>query len=120
MFDVKVDAGRNCIILTLEGQITAEEIKKATNIIIQKGYYLGRGFNLISNISNSNPVSTDVIDLIMYLQQRLFKMGVAKVIRVLGNAFLTGMQFSRLQKEARADYKIIHVDNMAQAYKAVS
>jgi hypothetical protein len=89
----------NRLYLILSGFFSDEELKAAGDKTIQEAKKLRPGFAVINDISNFKPASAAGIAEVKRAQLFIMEHGAGKVVRVVGPAALTSMQFSRTSKE---------------------
>ncbi|MBN2232369.1 MAG: hypothetical protein JW781_06055 [Deltaproteobacteria bacterium] len=78
---------------------------------------LNTGFTIVNDISEFKPSSAEAAEHIKRAQGATFQKGVKRVIRIVGSALVSKMQFSRTQKEANVTYGTVEVGTAEEAQK---
>ena len=104
MYQSKVDIEKNRLYVTLKGRITAEESKKAANQVIEDIKKLTSGFDVITDISEFEPVTQNEANMLIAVHKALTEQGVNRIVRVVGNelkATVGKIQFERTSKQSK-------------------
>jgi hypothetical protein len=118
MNDVTFDSVKKCLIIKLGGYLSDQEIKSVVDKILSTLKTMKPGFFVITDISEFMPSSENGVLQMKRVQEILYKSGVKRVFRVVGN-IVSKMQFDRVQKEANADYETIEVKTIEDALKMI-
>ncbi len=100
MYDIQADVGKNRLSLVLKGFMNVDETKAAAEEAVAQAKTLKSGFTVINDITEFKPSSAEGAEHIKWAQMEVQKMGVGRVIRVIGKSQLGKMQFERTQKDA--------------------
>ena len=117
MYQIRVDVGKNRLYVTFSGFIQVEEAKKSVDEAIQATEKLRRGYDVITDVSQLKPSPPEVIAEIGRIQAHFIASGVRRGVRVVGEAALTGMQFSRTGK--KINYNSNNVATLEEAEKVL-
>lgn len=115
MFTVKADVPKNRLYVTLEGFLHYPEMKACTDKTIEEAKKLKKGFDVITDLTNFNPVGQDAIDEVARGQAFFKESGIRHGIRIEGKAVLTNLQFNRTAKIANYNPNV--VATLAEAEK---
>lgn len=119
MYEVALEPRRNCLVVTLKGFIKDQEAEEAAREVMSLAKELEPGFTVINDISEFKPTTPESAENIRKAQAFVSRLGVERVIRVVGAALVTEMQFRRTQREAGADYEVIEVASIEDAKRMV-
>jgi cyclopropane fatty-acyl-phospholipid synthase-like methyltransferase len=103
MYQSKSDIERNRLYITLKGRITAEESKKAAGQILEDLKAMKSGFDVITDISEFEPVTQKEAELLVGVHQALLEGGVNRIVRVIGDelkATVGKIQFERTSRQS--------------------
>ncbi len=104
MYETKAHADRNYLYILIRGLMYLPEAEEAVAAVIAEGEKLKPGFTIINDISEARPTSPEIAEVIKKAQTALFTMGATRVIRIVGEAAATHLQFARTQRESNAAY----------------
>jgi hypothetical protein len=116
MFEIKADSKLNLLVLRLEGFMTDDQLKQASDKCIAEAGKLKPGFTVINDISQMKPASPTGAEHIKRAQTSVIGKGVGKIIRVTENQ-ISKMQFNRTSKEV--GYNAVEVTSLDEAYRLV-
>jgi len=117
VFEVTVEPRRNCLIITLKGFMKNQEAEEAAREVMNQARQLEPGFTVVNDISEFKPTTPESAENIRKAQAFVARRGVSRVIRVVGRALVTEMQFRRTQREAAADYEVVEVATLDDALR---
>ncbi len=118
MYNIKIDASKNRLYITMAGFFNQEEMKKWAAETIAMAKKLSRGYEVITDISQFKPTTPEGTKEIERVQQ-FFKMsGVSQGVQVVGENVLSGLQFKRMS--ILSGYDPTNVDTLAEAEKLLA
>jgi hypothetical protein len=112
-YDIHADVDKNRLYVVLDGFFTDEQLAEAVNKTFQEIDKLQHGFDIITDISKFKPASTEGAQDIARGQEYAKKQGANRIIRVTGEAVISGMQFQRMERQTHT-----HADTAASIYEA--
>ena len=101
MYKSRVDIDQNRLYITLKGRISLEESKQAAIQVIAELKELKSGFDVVTDISEFEPVTQKEVDVIIQVHKILIESGVNRIARVVGSeikATVGKIQFERASK----------------------
>ena len=98
MLEVKVDALKNYIFITMGGFMHDEDMKKAADKVIAEAKKLKKGYTVITDVTKFSPSSQSGALEIQKAQKFLLDNGASKFIRIV-ESVLGKMQFTKNAKE---------------------
>jgi hypothetical protein len=104
MFESRVDRDQNRLYVTLKGRLTAKEVKLAVEQVIDSLKMLKPGFDVITDISQFEPVTQNEAELLVQVHQKLVDHGVSHVARIAGEslkAIVGKVQFDRISRRTK-------------------
>ena len=117
MYETRADAAENLLFIKLIGMLDDDEADRAGDAIQAAVAELNPGFNVINDISASQPTGPSVSEKFKRIQSFLFDRGAKRVIRVVGpGGGTTNLQLARTQREASAGYHTFTVATLAEAH----
>ena len=119
MYEIHADLASNCLYITLKGFMKAVEGKEAADRVISESDKLQAGFCVVNDIHEFKPGDAAVAEQIKRAQGYIFKKGVNKVVRIVGDAVLGGMQFRKTQQDAHVTYKTFEVGTKEEATQLI-
>ena len=99
-YSVRADVERNVLLIKFTGYFSDEEASAACARVIEQAGLLERGFTIFTDISDFNAASEGGAEEIRRIQGELERLGVARVIRIVGGRVIPSMQLSRTAREA--------------------
>ena len=115
MYEINIDTNKNVAFLKLVGFMEESEATEAADALIANLKKLKPGCTLVNDISEFKATSEESAKQIKRGQAAVFEIGVKRVIRVVGKAAISQMQFNRVQREGDADYETVEVRTMDEA-----
>ncbi len=115
MFTVKADIQKNRLYVKLVGYFDYNEMKAATDKVIEGAKKLKPGYDVINDITEFKPVGQDTLKEVERGQAYFKKSGVRHGVRVEGKNKLTQLQFNRIGKTV--DYAADGVETLEEAEK---
>ena len=103
MYQSTADIERNRLYITLKGRITAEESKKAAGQVLEDLKTLKSGFDVITDISEFEPVTQKETEVLVEVQKAFLEEGVNRIVRVIGDelkATVGKIQFERTSRQS--------------------
>jgi hypothetical protein len=76
-WDVDTDKSKNRLYLTLEGQLSIEEVKKAADAVIEAAEELDEGFDQVNDMSSFQPTDPEALEHIERGKRGIVGGGVA-------------------------------------------
>lgn len=104
MYQSRTDIERNRIYVTLKGRITAEESGQAARQIITDISTLKPGFDVVTDISEFEPVTKKETETLLKVHKVLAEKGVNRIARVVGTelkATVGKIQFERTSRQSK-------------------
>ena len=101
MYKSRIDIDQNRLYITLIGRISLEESKQAAIQVIADLKGLKSGFDVVTDISEFEPVTQKEVDVIIQVHKILIESGVNRIARVVGSeikATVGKIQFERASK----------------------
>ena len=101
MYQTRTDIEKNRLYVTLKGRIAAEESKKAASRVIDNLKQLKPGFDVVTDISEFEPVTQKEAEMLTQVHSALIESGVNRIARVIGSelkATVGKIQFERMSK----------------------
>jgi hypothetical protein len=102
MHESKADLDRNRLYVTLKGRMTAKEAKQAAARVLADLEKMKPGFDIITDISEFEPMPQKETELLVQIHKVLVKRGVGRVVRIIGTelkAVVANVQFERVSKQ---------------------
>ena len=119
MYQTKIDIEKNRLYIALTGRITAKESKKAASQVIDDLKKLKPGFDVVTDISDFEPVTQKEIEMLIQVHEALIENGVNRIARVVGSelkATVGKIQFERASKQTRVVAKNFDLVEDADLY----
>jgi hypothetical protein len=113
MHTIRVDPEKNRLYITLEGFSTIEQVKAAERELREAANNLKPGFDLVNDISNYKPGTSEIVVLFRQIQEMLKNAGMGRVIRVVKKYTITDLQFVRTAKDT--GYNAVNVSSVEEA-----
>jgi hypothetical protein len=98
-FTLRAEKMKNRLYLAFAGSFADTEVKETARLIIREAGKLEPGFDAINDIGSCRPMSPEVNAVLKETQQLLKKMGMRRVVRVIGDALIAGVLISRNARE---------------------
>ena len=101
MYQIRTDIEKNRLYITLTGRITAKESKKAASRVMENLKVLKPGFDVVTDISEFEPVTQKEAEILIQVHKALIESGVNRIVRVIGRelkATVGKIQFERASK----------------------
>jgi len=98
LYNIKADTKKNRLYLTFEGSFNDDEAKLVARLTLEEVGKLQAGFDVINDISEFQPATPETTKIIQTVQEELVKLGVNRVVRVVGKSIIGHMQFKRTFK----------------------
>lgn len=114
MFEIKADPKLNLLVLRLEGFMSDDQLKQASDKCVAEAGRLRAGFTVINDISQMKPASPTGAEHIKRAQASVISKGVGKIIRVTQDQ-ISRMQFNRTSREV--GYHAVEVNSLEEAYQ---
>lgn len=108
MYESRTDMDRNRLYITLKGRITAEESQNVFRQIMADISTLKPGFDVVTDISEFEPVTQREAEALPKVHQALFEKGVNRIVRVVGSelkATVGKIQFERISRQSKVTAK---------------
>lgn len=115
MLDVRADAQRKRIDLTISGVNDVKAASEGAARLIAAAKAMGPGFDLVNDISEMKLGSEEVGAVITRAQAELTKLAPRRIVRVVGKSAMASMLMSRTAREAAVSYKVQQVATVAEA-----
>lgn len=116
MIDIRVDKSKNRLFLKLSGFFNDDEVKEASDKLIQSLEDVKPGFDVINDISEFKPARQSALQYIADAQKAVYERKPGRVVRVSQNV-LSEMQFKKSQEAASADYELLKAGTVEEAEK---
>lgn len=103
MYKSKTDIVLNRLYITLKGRITANESESAIRQIIADISELKPEFDVVTDISEFEPVTQKEAEALLTVHKALFEKGVNRIVRVVGSelkATVGKIQFERTSRQS--------------------
>lgn len=114
-YTIRVDPVRNRLYVTLEGFFTLDEIKQCGNETIEATKKLRRGYCVVTDITQYKAGPPEVAQDVERVQAHFRRSGARQGVRIVGESFLSGMQFRRTG--GNAEYDSVNVPSLEAAEK---
>ncbi|MBW1810031.1 MAG: hypothetical protein JRJ87_17675 [Deltaproteobacteria bacterium] len=98
LYNITADIPKNRLYLTFEGSFSDDEAKLVFKETLKEANKLRAGFDVINDISEFQPATIEGTKVIQAAQEVLVKLGVNRVVRVVGKSIIGQMQFRRTFK----------------------
>jgi chorismate mutase len=98
LYDIIADIRKNRLYITLEGSFNDDEASQVAKVAVEKAQKLRPGFDVITDISEFQPATFEGTKEVQAVQEMLVKLGVNRIIRVVGKSIIGQMQFRRTLK----------------------
>lgn len=115
MVEVRSDAKRKRLLLTISGANDAKDTSEGAAKVLAAARALGPGFDLVNDISTMKVAGDDVAAIISRTQAELTKLAPRRVVRVVGKAAMASLMMSRTAREAHVTYGVQTVATLAEA-----
>jgi cyclopropane fatty-acyl-phospholipid synthase-like methyltransferase len=119
MYQSRTDVERNRIYITLKGRITARESEEAMRQIIADISSLKPSFDVVTDISEFEPVTQKETEALLKVHKVLLEKGVNRIARVVGTelkATVGKIQFERTSRESKITAENFDSIEMANRY----
>jgi hypothetical protein len=119
MHETKADPDRNRLYVTLKGRMTGKDAKQASARVISDLKKLKPGFDVITDISEFEPVTQKETELLVQAHKLFIKKGVGRVTRVIGSelkAVVANIQFERVSRKSNIVAKCFDSVGDAECY----
>ena len=119
---IHADAAKNTLYLILDGFFGEGEIKNAVAMTYTEVKKLRAGFSVINDLTGFRPTDPKAGDSIKAAQTDLVKLGMKRVVRVVGQNVLGELQFSLRGKQVgyEGNLKVETAGSVADAEKLLS
>jgi hypothetical protein len=115
MYQVRIDAAKNRLYVTLSGFFTPEQMAAWSNETIAAAKKMKRGYDVIIDLTQFKPTSPEGTKSIERVQS-FFKVSGARMgVQVVGENVLGGLQFKRMSIQSGFDPA--NVSTLAEAEK---
>lgn len=118
MRKVKIYPEKNLLVVQAKGFLNDDELLHHTNEVIGHLRSLPPGMTIINDISEMKPASPQGAKRIQQTQEEAVKLGVSKIIRIVGNP-IAKLQISRTARLAGSTYEVVEVQSMEAAMRLV-
>jgi hypothetical protein len=98
-YSVRSDERGNRLYIWLSGHFTDLEVKDAARLVLQHAEKFRSEFDVVNDIAGCRPFSGDANAILVATQALLRKMGMRRVVRVIGSALVAGTQIARNSSE---------------------
>lgn len=101
MFESRTDQDRNRLYVTLKGRPTAKDIERAAEQVFEDMKTLKPGFDVITDISEFEPVTQSEAEILVQIHQRLVDLEVGRIVRIAGQSLKSvvgKVQFDRTSR----------------------
>ncbi len=119
MYRTRADIEKNRLYIILKGRIAAKESKKAASQVIADLKKLKPGFDVVTDISEFEPVTQKEIEILTQVHKALIENGVNRIARVIGSelkATVGKIQFERASKQTKVVAKNFDLVEDADLY----
>jgi hypothetical protein len=100
-YDIRANVAKNRLYLKLEGMMSEADAKKVHDTILAEIRKLKPGWAVINDISALKPTSDEATAYLRAAQEASAKLGVKRVVRVVGNQAITNLQWNRTLVDAQ-------------------
>ena len=114
-YQIRVDAARNRLYITLEGFFTLAEIKRCGDETIEATKKLRPGYCVVTDITQYKAGPPEVAQDIERVQAHFRNSGARQGVRIVGANMLSGMQFRRTG--SHAEYNSVNLASLEEAEK---
>lgn len=115
MYDVRVDSESDTLYLTLDGRLSADEMKAARDEVVEALGKLPEGFDMINDISTFSPPSPDAAQPIEDAQEEILDSGVGTVVRVVTDDTSTVVRRAFERRSEDVGYEGETAESVAEA-----
>lgn len=115
-WEVDTDHEKNRLYLTLDGQLSVEEVKTAADEVIEAAETLEPGFDQVNDMSGFQAADPEALEHIERGKRGIVEAGVAATCRVVSESTTGQMQFDRAGEEEEA-YAVAKAESFEQAEK---
>ena len=114
MIDIRVIPNRNICFIKLSGQTTENQLIDVKKRIFNALNVLGRRKILVNDISELDPLKSELLIHIKEIQEYASEIGVTKVIRIVKDKTIQS-QFMQSQENSNAKYETVQVGSLSEA-----
>ncbi len=118
MHHITPNAAKNRLYLIFDGKIDAAEAKAIKDEVSRALKSLKSGFCVVTDLTKLSPLAEDARTIIQDSMTECHKKGMKLVIRLVGDAVVTGNQFQRTSRAA--GYTASEALSVAEADKAIT
>lgn len=104
MYQTKTDTARNRLYIFLKGRLSAQEVEAAARQVIADIPTLKPGFDVVTDISEFEPVTQKDAEALLKVHKAFFENGVNRIVRVVADelkATVGKIQFERTSRQSK-------------------
>jgi hypothetical protein len=113
---VSTDESKNRLYLTLDGQLSLEEVETAADAVIEASAELEPGFDQVNDMSGFQPTDPEALEHIERGKRGIVENGVAATCRVVSESTTGQMQFDRAGED-QEEYALAKAESYEEAEK---
>lgn len=115
-WEVSTDTEKNRLYLTLEGQLSVEEVANAADAVIEATDDLEPGFDQVNDMSSFQPADPEALEHVERGKRGIVEAGISATCRVASESTTGQMQFDRAG-ESEEEYAVAKAESVEKAEK---